>query len=135
MLKHQVILCSEQDMKVLFWYVIQKVPNDVEAQRLLGEVQYEAGNYEASATAYRSSIRVNFLLWSTSLPDAILRQGPGINVTQHFALKLQSKLHAFLAWARLWFAKWLIPCLLVSRACVWLSGFTKGVIATTAGAN
>ncbi len=40
----------------------QKVPNDVEAQRLLGEVQYEAGNYEASATAYRSSIRVNFLL-------------------------------------------------------------------------
>jgi predicted Zn-dependent protease len=39
--------------------VIQKVPNDVEAQRLLGEVQYEAGNYEASATAYRSSIRAS----------------------------------------------------------------------------
>jgi tetratricopeptide (TPR) repeat protein len=39
--------------------LVQKVPNDVEAQRLLGEVQYEAGNYEASATAYRSSIRAS----------------------------------------------------------------------------
>lgn len=39
-------------------YAMQKVPNDVEAQRLLGEVRYEAGDYAGSAAAYRSAIRV-----------------------------------------------------------------------------
>jgi len=37
---------------------MQKVPKDVEAQRLLGEVRYEAGDYAGSASAYRSAIRV-----------------------------------------------------------------------------
>lgn len=37
--------------------LVQKVPNDVEAQRLLGEVRYEAEDYAGSAAAYRSAVR------------------------------------------------------------------------------
>lgn len=42
---------------------LQKKPNDPDVFRLLGEVKYELGDYEGSATAYKSSATVSILIY------------------------------------------------------------------------